>query len=273
MAVNHIGRLGRIAIIGMLLSACNGDPNESKLPDDGRLTKSEAATIKDKLGSIDQQVFQRWSDRMNKGEAFGGEGIARTVRQALLNQLTYETQEAESAAKAEIIAKRQRDNESAERARVESILAHRQAVNSEIRKYIDATIPTYRPQTFYDRNDQVSGGLIEFNLKLRNRGTRAAIGIAGLVTIRDVFGNDLGSYPFALEPRIGAGQTIDYRATLNFDPRNPQHQALWRAKNITSQWFFESAAFDDGTRIDEQSVRLPSTTATPTTAVAKQPNT
>lgn len=251
---SHTQKLAICLFSLALLSACTRDPLEAKLAPDGRLTKSEVEAISAKLVGTDASMFKRWAERMNRGESFGGEGTALTVRLALLNQQTYETQQAELLAKAQAEAKAQKDREAQALREAEAVYTHRQEVNLEVRKYIDATIPTYRPQTFYDRYDRPVSGIIEFSIRLKNRAQVASIGIAGFVTIKDVFGRDLGSYPFALEPRIGPGQTIIYNAILDFDPRNEQHQVLWRAKNIVSSWFFESAAFEDGTRIDSEYV-------------------
>ena len=252
---------------------CSPKPHDTTLPSSGRLTPAEAEAVVGKLIDIERPIFRRWVERMNKGEQFGGEPTATTVRQALINQQAYETQQSEFLARAQAAAEEQQARESAEKRRIEGIYAHRQAVHNQVRKYIDATIPIYRPQTFYDQYNRPVSGLIEFHLKLTNRAHAAAIGIAGLVTIQDVFGRDLGSYPFALEPRIGPNQTIIYVATLNFDPRNEQHQALWRAKNIVSSWFFESAAFADGTRIDSDSVARGTESISPVKATGKGSNT
>jgi hypothetical protein len=270
----YINYIRAITLAAAALSAgCSPKPLEISLPTDGRLTKSEFDAVSEKLTASDQHIFKRWSERMNRGEPFGGEPVAKNVRQALLNQQEFESIEAKSLAKEQARLKEIKDQEAAEQRKIEAIYSRRQAVNEEVRKYIDATIPTYRPQTFYDQYGRPAGGLIEFTLKLTNHAQTAAIGIAGFVTIKDVFGRDLGSYPFAIEPRIGSNQTINYSVTLNFDPRNEQHQALWRAKSITSQWFFESVAFENGWRIDANSINRGASSTSPKMPPSKAPNT
>lgn len=234
--------------------ACSPKPKEIRLPDDGRLTASEVEAVMQNLPQADRVTFKKWSQRMINGEAYGGESIARTPRQALLNQQTFEKQESEILARAKEKQEAIKAQEQEAQERLQIAIDRRQAVNNAIRESIDATIPTYRPKTFYDRNGHPISGVIEFDLKLRNKAPRTAIGIAGVISITDVFGRDLGSYPFILEPRISPNQTIVYSTTLTFDPRNEQHQILWRTQSIRSTWFFESAAFEGGQRIDAASV-------------------
>ncbi len=259
--------------LALALTACSPQPHEIKLPIDGRLTVTEVEAIGGKLTDTERALFKRWSERMNRGESFGGEGSAPTVRQALLNQQTFDIKQADLVAQEQAIVTAKKERELAEQRKIVAAFEHRQAVNDEVRKYIDATIPIYRPKTFYDRYDQPISGQIEFDIKLTNHAPRSLIGIAGFVTIRDVFGRNLGSYPFALEPRVGSGQTIIQTTTLNFDPRNEQHQVLWRTKNITSEWFFESVAFEDGTRIDSGTVNRAANSGAPAKAAGKGPNT
>ena len=271
-----IFRLRKTLLLCVLLPAtligCSRDPLETKLKFDGRLTKSEIEAISIRLSPTDGLIFKRWGERMNRGEAPGGEVTALIVRDALLNQQTYELQQAQSVAKVEAAAKAERDREAKVQQEAEAAYSLRQAVNAEVRKYIDASISTYQPQMFYDQQQRPASGVIEFKLKLKNHAPTAAIGIVGFITINDVFGRDLGSYPFALEPRIGSGQTISHTVVLNFDRRNEQHHVLWRAKTIISYWFFESAAFEDGTRIDADYVSRMRRQATPAKTTPKPPN-
>lgn len=269
----HRTFFGALALtFGAISAGCSPKPLDLALPADGKLTKSEFEAISEKLNASDQPAFKRWSERMNKGESFGGEPIAKNARQALLNQQEFESIEAKSLAKEQARQKEIQEQEAAEQRKIEAIYERRRIVNEEVRKYIDATIPTYSPRTFYDQYNKPIGGIIEFTLKISNRAQSAAIGIAGFVTIKDVFGRDLGSYPFAIEPRIESNQTINYVVTLNFNPRNEQHQALWRAKSITSQWFFESVAFENGWRIDANSINRGNTSNPSTHPPAKSPS-
>lgn len=254
-----------LAVAALWLAAC-GDPYETKLPSDARLTAGQVDKIAGKLPAADEQAFRRWAERMNQGNDFGGEPTAATVRRALINQQEFErlhaAEQAERLRREEQqrLAREAADRDAAQAEEAEAKRAaeeqqRRLIVNAAIRERFDGKVIRFTPQTQYDRYDRPVKGFISFDVQFKNRGTKPVAGGAGLVNIKDVFGTDLGWYDFVHEVDVRPGSTVTTTFHLNFDPRNERHRILWSAKQLFAEWFFVSVAYQDGTRIDYDAVQ------------------
>lgn len=257
------------ATLILIITGCS-DPYGTKLPASGKLTPGETDAIAEKLESSDQKIFRRWAERHLKTGAYGGEGTALTVKEALVNQLVLESRqqsqlEVEKAQKAveEKIAQQQEEELLKKQEKLEQLAKTRQMVDAEIRKHFTAQATGYMWVPLFNRNGEEFARQWEFKLKLTNKSPKTITGAAGWANISDVFNADLGSYPIRIEPNIKSGKTIEFTAVMEYDRKDPNHVEMTRTKSLRVEWFFESVAFIDGTNIDYKSIADPRTNSTP----------
>ncbi|NMM13193.1 MAG: hypothetical protein HHJ17_06600 [Rhodoferax sp.] len=244
----------------LFLPGCS-DPYAARLPVNSKLTMGEVEKISAKLEPADQDVFRRWAERQTRGGSFGGEGTAPTVKIALLNQAEFDARmkielAAANAQKAEAdrIA-REREKEARDKqAQLAQIATRRAEVDAEIRKQFDAHAIGYELRPLTNSYGEIVGKQFVFKLKLANKSLKNLVGAAGWVSVTDVFGADLGSYPMRIEPKMKPGQSIDYFAVMDYDYSNPKHYAITQTASLRIHWFFESVAFQDGTNIDYRTI-------------------
>lgn len=241
-----------------ILSAC-GDPYAKKLND--KLTPSEAEKIARSLPSSDGDLFVRWSKRNSLGERFGGEGSVYTVRDAINTQTEYEARKAAEYEKEKELKKKQeaiRGKEALEikekNLQIENIRYLRQLTDAEINKAIDKRAVNYRIEPQLDRFNREIGWQWVFNIEVKNKTKTPVIGLAGYITIKDVFGENLGTYPFSFQSEINEGQSKILSLYMQDDPKNQNLRKLKSAAKIFPEWFLESLAFSNGWRIDLESV-------------------
>ena len=135
-----------------------------------------------------------------------------------------------------------------------TIAEQRQAVHAEIAKRFDGQVISFSPQAQFDAYGRPVAQFFVFKLRFRNRTNAPVIGIAGYINLKDAFGNELGSYPFRFEPQMQAGQTIDWDAHLTYNRNDPRHVTIKESANLFYTWFFESIAFQNGLRIDRETI-------------------
>ena len=245
----------------LLLSAC-GDPYDAKLS--GPVSPAQAEKIADQLPAKDRELFLRWNNRQARGEVLSIESSPPNVKTAINNQILYEARKAEEneaaeKEKKEKEAKRLQEIESnnkllqeAERQR-----QHRTAVHNTILESISVTAKQYRLQPFFDQNNYPIGKNWVFEIEVQNKTKKPVLGLAGYVTLKDAFGNQLGSYPFKFEENIQPSKTVTLSLFMLDDINNANHQKMKGTSNLFQQWSMESLVFKDGTRIDAQSVPSP----------------
>jgi len=259
-------RLGSLllCLIVIFIYGCS-DPYAVKLPENARLTPGEIEKIAEKLELSDQNVFRRWAERHAKGEDFGGEGSAPTVKVALLNQVALEARqknelEAAKAQKAldQKAALQKEEAARQQRAQLDQMAEKRREVDAEIRKHFTAQAIGYEWRPLFNRNGEEFARQWVFKLKLTNKSAKIITGAAGWANISDVFSANLGSYPLRIEPRINPGQTIDFVVVMDYDRKDPRHVEMSQTQNLRVAWFFESVAFVDGTNVDFRSLAGPS---------------
>lgn len=252
-----------ILILGIFLLFLGGcsDPYLAKLPKNAHLTPGEIEKIAETLESSDKDIFRRWAERHAKGEVYGGETSAPTVKAALLNQVILDNQnkieiEAARAQKAldEKITRKKEEEARQQQAQLDQIAAKRSEVDAEIRKYFTAQAVGYEWRPLFNSNGVEFARQWVFKLKLTNRSAKKISGAAGWATISDVFNTDLGSYPMRIEPFINPGQAIDFFVVMDYDRSNLKHVKMSQTQSLRVNWFFESVAFVDGTNIDYQAI-------------------
>ena len=241
-------------IVFLIITGCSKKPEDIKIASGKRLLPSETQSIMENLDEKNRAIFQRWTVRINRGETLEGEPPVSNAREAIANQLLYEEMQAERFAREKEKELEKKRKEEIHRKNLESIISTRKIVDEEIRKYIDVTILTYKPQTVLNYQNYPIARFFEFYLRITNKTDLATVGIAGFVNIEDVFGNRLGSYPFAIEPHIKSQKSINYIVTLDYNENDPQHAILWQSNRINYKWFFESVAFENGVRIDSETI-------------------
>jgi len=233
------------------------DPYATKLPLDGRLTPTEISKISEKLEPADQITFRLWAERRANGKEYGGEGVAPTVKIALLNQAYFDARQKEDfeATKAQKLldeknARKKEEEVKQQLAQLDQIAEKRRKVDVEISKYFTAEAIGYEWSPLLNRNGEEFARQWIFKLKLTNKSTKIITGAAGWATISDVFNADLGSYPIRIEPKINPGKIIDYLVVMDYNRGNPKHVEMSRTQSLRVKWFFESVAFSDGTNVD-----------------------
>jgi len=263
---SHPVRYGHLllSLIFVFIVGCS-DPYAVKLPDNARLTPAEIEEITEKLELSDQSIFRRWAERHAKGEEFGGEGSAPTVKVAILNQMALEARQKVEleAVKAQRALDQKAALQKAEAARlrqaqIEQMAEERREVDAEIRKHFTAQAIGYEWRPLFNRNGEEFARQWLFRLKLTNNSGKVITGAAGWANISDVFNANLGSYPFRIEPRIKPGQTIEFEVFMDYDRNDPKHVEMTQTKSLRVSWFFESVAFVDGTNVDFRSLKKPS---------------
>lgn len=249
-----------LGLLSIFLAGCS-DPYAAKLPTSARLTPGEIEKIAEKLDPADQNVFRRWVERHAKGDEYGGEGFAPTVKIALMNQATLDARqkselEAAKAQKAldEKIARKKEEDAGQQRAQLDQMATKRREVDVEIRKYFTAQAIGYEWRPLFNSDGVEFARQWAFKLKLTNKSTKEITGAAGWATISDVFNADLGSYPLRIEPRIKPGQTIEFITVMEYDRKNPKHVEMRQTQSLRVTWFFESVAFQDGSNVDYQAI-------------------
>jgi hypothetical protein len=253
----RINNIYFVCFVALLITGCDNDPYKRKLQST-TLTPGEIQALGEGLPSEDEKLLRRWADRIARGETQGGEPPAHSVRDAIKHQIDYERliadEEARKKRESEEANNKEEERRKRERQQLELIAEQRQAVHDEIAKRFDGRILSYAPQARFDQYGRPTSQFFTFNLKFRNRTNARVIGIAGYINLRDAFGHDLGSYPFRFEPQVEPGQIIDWSAHLPYDPKNSNHRAIKESSNLFYTWFFESIAFQDGTRIDRETI-------------------
>lgn len=261
-----------LILCSFLLSGCS-DPYATKLPNNSKLTAGEVEKISAKLEPADIEVFGRWAERQRRGNSFGGEGTAPTVKIALLNQAEFDAREkselalaSAQKADAERIAKEKERDARDKQAQLDQIATRRSEVDAEIRKQFEAHALGYEIRPLTNSYGEIVGKQFVFKLKLANKSLKNLVGAAGWVTVKDVFGADLGSYPMRIEPTMKPGQTIDFFVVMDYDYTNPKHYAITQTASVRIHWFFESVAFQDGTNIDYRTIASENGRVAPTKA-------
>lgn len=252
-----------ISIAVFLVTAC-GDPYEIKLPADGKLTPSQTEEIVGKLPSSDGDLFSKWAKRQVTGEGTIGEPISLNVRNAIRNQIDYETRQAAEREKEIKIKEEQRRAAAEAQAKLEqekrtliALRNQRAAVDVQIKKYFRVEAITYELAPIFDRYGYEISRRWVFRLRLSNLSNKSIIGAAGWVSITDAFGNEIGSFPMRIEPEIPPGKTILLDVYKDFDKTNAADQALMESKTLFPSWFMESVVFSDGTRVDLKALPQP----------------
>lgn len=242
----------------IILSAC-GDPYAKKI--NNKLTPSEAEKIAKSLPNSDGDLFLRWSQRNSLGERFGGEGTVYTVRDAINTQTVYESRKAEEYEKEKEFKKKQESAREKEllalkekNSQIEKVRHLRQLTDAEINKAIDKRAVNYRIEPQLDRFNREIGWQWVFNIEIKNKTEAPIIGLAGYITIKDVFGENLGTYPFSFESEINGGQSKILSLYMQDNPKDQNLRRLKSATKIFPEWFLESLAFSNGWRIDLESV-------------------
>lgn len=250
-----------IYLIVLLVVGC-GDPYKQVLSESEKLTPASVKKIVDSLPAEDAAVFDRWAKRSISGERFAGEPGAHNVRAAISNQLEYEQkkkieQEEVLAREREKQAEVERQNAqrlAAEQA-AKQLLEQRQKVDAAIRQFFDVKLIGYTLENTLTPLGSVNGQQWRFSMKLTNRMSDAdVVGMAGWMTIYDVFNKEFGSIPFKLEPSVRAGKAVTFDATLPYNSSNASHVEMMRTRNIRSTFFLESLALNSGHTIDANSL-------------------
>lgn len=265
-----IGRSGSVktltALLGLfLLTACS-DPYKSAIPGAGSPTPAQLNAIAEKLPTTDRDLLLRWGKRSIAGEGYGGEPSAASVRDAIRNQAEFESrQAAQHAEEQNTKATALRLAEAAKRTQQQEhekllmlMQAHRQAVNAEIERHLRVLALEHYIEPLTNNFGTFVGRQWKLRLQLTNLTDKDVIGAAGYVTVRDAFGAEIGTYTLRIEPRVLAKKTLTYDVVMPIDLRDPSHRALVEAKTIFPAWFMESVGFRDGTRIDRETVKPPS---------------
>lgn len=247
-------------LVAIAFAGCDRDPYQRKLPA-ATPTPGEVQALANGLPPEDASLLRRWGERIARGDTFVGEPTPSSVRSALRNQQEFERMAAADAAEvrrkqAEVEDARRKEDERRRLAeqQLASIAEQRQAVHAEIAKRFDGQAVSFAPQAQFDKYGRPVAQFFVFKLRFRNRTNAQVIGIAGYINLKDAFGNDLGSYPFRFEPQIRAGQTIDWDGYLTYDRTDPRHVTIKDSANLFYTWFFESIAFQDGSRIDRETI-------------------
>lgn len=247
--------VGLALILAMFMNGCS-DPYLQKIPKHQKLTQSELAELSSGLSQEDKVALENWANRKNIGEDFGGEVSALTVKEAIINQKRFEA--IQMAARAEK-RKKEKEIEAQEKEKQESILnaaARRQAVNNVINEIFKIKVVSYNLTTQFNNYGYESGRTWNFNLILQNMSETEAIGIAGWITIHDIFNNELGTYPVKLEVNVPKGKIINFIAVMPFDRKDPGQIEMIRSSKFKTSFFFESLAFANGSVIDENQLEI-----------------
>ncbi|GCB02609.1 hypothetical protein [Ralstonia sp. SET104] len=246
-----------------LVTAC-GDPYETKLPADGKLTPTQTQEIVGKLPSSDGDLFSKWAKRQVTGEGTIGEPIFSNVRSAIRNQIDFEARQAAEREKEIKIKEEQRRAAAEAQEKLEqekqaliALRNQRAAVDVEIKKYFRVEAIAYDLAPIFDRYGYEISRRWVFRLRLSNLSKKSIIGAAGWVSIRDAFGGEIGSFPMRIEPEILPGKTILFDVYKDFDKTNVADQALMQSKTLFPSWFMESVVFSDGTRVDVKALPQP----------------
>lgn len=268
MSTNRVACLAIACAVAMGIVGCDRDPYNRKLPT-ATPTPGEIQSLSAGLPLEDGALFERWRQRVARGETYVGEPTPTLVRNAIRNQLEFERFAEEEAAEirrketeAGELRRKEEERRRLAEEQVATIAEQRRMVHLEIAKRLDGKALSFATQAQFDAYGRPVGQFFKFKLQFRNRTDTPVIGVAGYINLRDAFGNDLGSYPFRFEPQILPGQTIDWNAFLVYDRSDPRHVAMKESTNLFHTWFFESIVFQDGTRIDRESV-FPSRPSTP----------
>lgn len=253
-----------ICVLGSVIFFLFGcsDPYKHEIPSDGRITPAEAKRIVESLPEEDAVVFDRWVKRSVSGERFAAEPGAPNVRAAIANQIEFEHKKKEELEQ-DRLKEREKQAEAerlksqravAEKAAMQ-LLAQRQQVDLAIRQLFDVNLTGYVLENVFSPLGSVIGQQWRFSMRLKNRMSSAdVVGMAGWVTISDVFGNEFGSIPFKLEPFVKAGKEMSFDAVLPFDRNNQSHVEMASTTNIRSRFFLESLALGNGQTVDRNSL-------------------
>lgn len=248
----------------ILLCSC-GNPYDKKII--GALTQAEIDDVSAKLPDKDRDLFTKWAKRQSQGEHFGGEGVAKTVKEAITFQMEYDARAAKEAeiraqerAAIEKAAKSEKAKLEAERQRLDELLAHRTKVHEFISQSISNKAQDYRLHTDFDRYGRITAQRWVFNVEVTNKTKHEIMAAAGYLSIKDPFGKSLGSYPFEFEINLAPGKVAVKTLWMADDPNDPNIRRFRQGGTLFTEWFFQSLVFRDGSRIDGTSVPKNQTT-------------
>lgn len=245
-----------LVILTMAMASC-GDPYKGKIPLSQRLTGNELIELSSGLAQEDKATLERWAKRMSVNEDYGGESLARTVKDAIVNQQTYEAikelqrvEKNKKVAKEKALEEELKISEKKREAEAINLAQNRQKVDSEIRKNFEAKVDSYTLQTLFNNYGYEYAREWVFKLALRNKSDRKVIGVAGWVTVYDVFNNELGTYSIKIEPTVNPKEVKSYYTSMTLNRKDPGQIEMIKSSSLRVLFFFESLAFADGNNID-----------------------
>lgn len=245
-----------------------GDPYTARLPSE-KPTPGQIEKLSERLSENDADLLRRWGKRQIAGEQFGGEPTANSVAGAIRHQAEFEAHAAELARQARELEEQKKRQEEAEadarrqvQAQIEAVRERRAFVNAEIKRHFVVEALGYEIKPKFDRSGTPVGYTWVFRLRTTNRSASTVIGAMGLVTVRDAFGKEIGVFPVRLEDRIEPRKSVISEPVMQLHVGDPVFRMVRDARTLFPEWFLESVAFADGSRIDEKSIPHVSVTGT-----------
>lgn len=242
-----------ILIVALSLSGC-GDPYQTKIPSYLIITDEDAKKIADSIKTEDAEIFKRWRIRIARNENIEYGIKPQTVKDAIENQKKFE-------AKKEADEKQQRIADEENKRKQEKIIETQKAlaqnalsVDGEIKKLIAIRGVTYNLKPIFGKNGWQIDTSVNFNLKVENYSSKNLIGLKGYLSVSDIFGRKLSAYPFQLESELASSTWKIITISGNYNNGDLAHNAMSAGQRLNLDWFFDSAVFSDGTRIDIQTV-------------------
>lgn len=258
----HFFRLA-LVMLAMATTGC-GDPYKAKIPLSQKLTANEVLQLSSGLAQEDKATLEKWAKRMSIGEDYGGEPLARTVKDAIVNQQAYEAikeqqriEKNKKIAKEKTLEEELRKSERQREAEAIKLAQSRQKVDAEIRKNFEAKVDSYMLQTLFNNYGYEYAREWVFKLVLKNKSDRKVIGVAGWVTVYDVFNNELGSYQIKIEPIVNPNEIKGYYTSMTLNRKDPGQIEMIKSSSLRVLFFFESLAFADGKNIDARLLLAP----------------
>jgi len=155
-------------------------------------------------------------------------------------------EDARAAAEA-IAAKRERE----QRALAVNQLKEADAI---IKQYFTASPISYDIAPMFNSYGEVAYREWRFNLRLQNNTPKEIIGVSGKVQVSDAFGKEIGIFDVRFEPLVPPNKSINFTATMRYNPNSPGQTAMLNTQTLFFDWLFDSLAFRDGTIIDRESI-------------------
>jgi len=225
----------------LILSACSGDPRETKLSSNTDEWKSDqkVQSALMQLSEEEQKLFTGYIVRTAMSKAFGGEGLkdGMTIRQVLDEQTKWLEQKkaAEEKKKAELEVK---------------IKAVAEAV-ANMGKILSVSMN----EIGFKEKEPMKGiysDYFTFKFDFKNLSTKNISGAKGTVEFKDIFDETIMQINLSNDKDIPANKTITWEGTLDYNQFMDKHKKLRSTPKdkLTFIWHPVSYVFTDGTKLE-----------------------